>query len=436
MKRKNIKDTTVFIIIFSILFFIAIFIFRPKKMLESDLEDYDTYSGWLDSLSNKDSDYEPLLKMERDLQYFMGKWDIKGMSIAVSRNDSLLYAKGLGWADREKGEKMEVNNIMRIASASKLITAAAIMKLAEEGKLSLESTVLGPNGILDRKDFNEAISDRRMEIITIGDLLRHQGGFTLGAGDPMFNTVELKKAKKLDHAPSNEELVKIVLQRRLGFDPGKGRRYSNFGYMLLSLVIEKVSGQSYWDYVQGNVLHPAGVYGFRPATNYYDEKYPNEVRYYSPDAKLVEDINDASKMVDRCYGGANINALMGAGGWCASAADLCRFVASIDGDSNLPDILRKSTIDRMTEYKEKEKLSLGWSDSDAHGIWSRSGTLSSAHALIMHYPDGECWVITMNSGVWTGFRFTRSLENLVNTLRSRYSTLMPSRNLFLNLTKT
>ena len=304
------------------------------------------------------------------------------------------------------------------------------MKLAEEGRLSLHSTVLGPNGILDRKDFTEAISDRRMEVITVENLLRHQGGFTLGAGDPMFNTAELKKAKKLDHAPSNDELVRIVLGRRLGFEPGKGRRYSNFGYMLLSLVIEKVTGESYWDYVQKNILHPAGVYGFRPATNYYEERNPNEVRYYSPDAELVEDINDSQKMVDRCYGGANIHALLGAGGWVASAADLCRFVAAIDGEEGIPDILTQESIDRMTAHEDKEKLSLGWSDADENGLWTRSGTLSSAHALIMRYPDGECWVITMNSGVWTGYRFTHSIENLIRTLRSRYSTQLPARNLF------
>lgn len=433
MKRKNIKDTTIFIIGFSILFFAGIFIFMPKRMLESEIGEEENYAtGWIDSLKNKDSDCAELNGMERDIRNFMSKWDIKGLSIAISRNDSLLYAKGLGWADREKEIPMEVNNIMRIASASKLITAAAIMKLAEEGKLSLESKVLGPGGILNRKDFNEVISDGRMENITVENLLRHQGGFTLGAGDPMFNTAELKKAKKLDHAPSNDELVRIVLQRRLGFEPGNGRKYSNFGYMLLSLVIEKVTGESYWDYVQKNILNPAGVYGFRPGTNYYDERHPDEVRYYSPDAELVEDINDASKMVDRCYGGANIHNLLGAGGWCASAADLCRFVASIDGDPNLQDILSKKSVERMTAYQEKEKLSLGWSDSDEKGVWSRSGTLSSAHALIMHFPDGECWVITMNTGVWTGFRFTRSLERLVETLRTRYSNLLPSRNLFVS----
>ncbi len=368
--------------------------------------------------------------MEKDIERFMSKWDIKGMELAISRNDSLIFAKGFGWSDKEQGEMMEANHIMRIASASKLITASAIMKLVEDGKLSLDSKVFGENGILNRRDFTESIRDHRVDSITIEHLLRHEGGFTLGAGDPMFNTVELKKAKKLTKAPTNEELVRIVLDRRLGFQPGHGRRYSNFGYMLLSLVIEKVTGETYWDYVTENILHPAGVYGFMPATNYYEERNPKEVRYYSPDAELVEDINTPGKMVDRSYGGANINALMGAGGWCASAADLCRFVASIDGDTGLKDVLKPESVERMTAHKDKEKICFGWTDSDEHGRWTRSGTLSSAHALIMRFPDGECWVITANSGVWTGYKFTRSLEGLVNTLRSRYSEHLPQRNLF------
>ena len=432
MKRKNIKDSTIYIIGFCIAAFAAICIFRPVHKAAKEKAEADSVIGtrWIDTLCNNSSDYEPLYPMEKDVERFMSKWDIKGLSLAISRNDSLVFAKGFGWADKEREEMMEANHIMRIASASKLVTAAAIMKLVEEGKLSLQSRVLGEGGILNRKDFTESIKDHRMDSITVEHLLRHEGGFTLGAGDPMFNTVELKKAKHLTKAPTNDELVRIVLGRRLGFQPGNGRRYSNFGYMLLSLVIEKVSGNNYWDYVKENILYPVGVYGFMPATNYYSEKNPREVKYYSPDAELVEDINTPGKMVDRCYGGANINALLGAGGWCASAADLCRFVAAIDGDSRLKDVLKPESVARMTAHRDKEKICFGWTESDENGRWTRSGTLSSAHALIMRFPDGECWVITMNSGVWTGYKFTRSLENLVNTLRSRYSGHLPSRDLF------
>lgn len=431
VKRKNIKDSTIYIIVFCVVAFAAICIFRPREKGEEKKTAIATVGDtWIDTLTNKSSDFEPLFPMENEIERFMSKWDIKGMSIAVSRNDSLIYTKGFGWADRERGERMEANSIMRIASASKLVTAATIMKLVEDGKLSLQSHVFGSNGLLNRSDFTDAIRDSRMENITIEHLLRHQGGFTLGAGDPMFNTVELKKAKHLTKAPTNEELIKIVLGRRLGFEPGNGRRYSNFGYMLLSMVIEKVSGQNYWDYVRQNILEPAGAYGFMPATNYYTEKNPREVKYYSPDAELVEDFNTPGKMVDRCYGGANISALMGAGGWCTSAAALCRLVAAVDGDPQVKDVLKPESVAQMTAYQEKEKICFGWTDSDANGKWSRSGTLSSAHALIERFPDGECWVITMNSGVWTGFRFTRDMSRLIERLRSRYSFELPSRNLW------
>lgn len=431
MKRKNIKDSTIYIIIFCVVAFIAICAFSPKDTHSGDKQAKAADGNrWIDTLANSSSDHTLLYPMEKEIEYFMSKWDIKGMSLAISRNDSLVFAKGFGWADKENGIRMEANSIMRIASASKLVTAAAIMKLVEQDKLKLENRVFGPHGILNRKDFTEAIKDSRVEDITVENLLRHQGGFTLGAGDPMFNTVEIKKAKKLAKAPTNEELVKIVLNRRLGFEPGNGRRYSNFGYMLLSLVIEKVSGQSYWDYVKYNILEPAGAYGFMPATNYYGERNPREVRYYSPDAEPVEDINTFGKMVDRCYGGANINALMGAGGWCSSAAGLCRLVAAIDGAPMVKDVLSPSSVKQMTAYEENEKLCFGWTDADERGKWSRSGTLSSAHALIERFPDGECWVITTNSGVWTGFRFSRDLSRLIERLRGRYSCKLPSRNLW------
>lgn len=385
---------------------------------------------WSDTISNKASDFMADKELEADINRFMGKWDIKGMSIAVSRNDSLLFAKGFGFADREKGVPMEANSIMRIASVSKLITATAIMKLVETGKLNLKSRVLGAQGILNDRGFTEAIRDERIKDITVEDLLLHKGGFTLGAGDPMFNTAEIIKAKHLDRAPTNDDLIKIVMGRRLGFHPGAGRRYSNFGYMLLSRVIEKVSGMSYWEYVQQNILHPIGCYGFRPATNYYDLRHPREVKYYSPDSELVEEFNGSGKMVDRCYGGANINGLMGAGGWVASAADLNRFVASIDGTGVRKDILRTSSIDLMTTFDKGEKMCFGWTETDGKGKMSRSGTLSSAHALVVKFADNECWVITMNSGVWTGFHFTRELERLIDRLRLKYSDKFPARNLF------
>lgn len=435
MKKDNILKSTRYIILFVAVAIGLILLLSPRFKCESPLAQKKREKrgkSWSDTISNKGSESAALEPMERDIERFMQRWDLKGMQIAVSRNDSLLYTKGFGWADREGGVKMEANSIMRIASASKLVTATAVMKLIEQGKLSLDSKVFGEDGILNDRRITESIADKRMLDITVGMLLRHQGGFTLGAGDPMFNTVEIMKAKRLNKAPDNDQLIQIVAQRRLGFMPGQGRKYSNFGYMLLSKVIEKVSGKSYWDFAAEELFEPAGVYGIKPATNYYDDRHAGEVRYYSPDAELVEDFSHPGKMVDRCYGGANIKGLMGAGGWVASAADLNRFVAAIDGHAGISDVISPQSVRMMTAHgnEEEGKLCLGWTDSDKDGKWFRTGTLSSVHALIEHFPNGECWVITMNSGVWTGFRFNRDMIRLVDMLRSRYGSLLPKINLF------
>ncbi len=435
MRRKDIKRGTTIILAFTIVSIIVIIvagIIRFTKNIDTASADSEIISDStiVDSLRNSDSDIDVLIPMERDVERFMSKWDIRGLSLAVVRNDSLIFAKGFGTADSGTGEKMEANTISRIASASKLVTAVAIMKLVEEGKLSLDRKVFGKGGILDGKDLQANIKDPRIYDITVEHLLRHKAGFTRGLGDPMFTTSEIIRSNSLDHVPTADELMKIVLGRRLGFQPGAGSRYSNFGYMLLSLIIEKVTDKSYWNYVKENILLPSGAVSFSPATNYSAERRENETCYYSPDSELVEEFNGSGKMVDRCYGGANINGLMGAGGWCASAASLARLVAAIDGDPGVPDILNGESIALMTSHDEKEKTCFGWSDSDGKGKWTRSGTLSSAHALIERFPDKECWVILTNTGVWTGFRFTRDLQRLIDMLRSRYSGILPSRDLW------
>lgn len=433
MRRRDIRRGTLLICTFYVLVCVVIVLSMVRTMRTTPhemTELAETGPTWSDSLTNASSDYEPLHRMDSEVQRFMDRWDIKGMSLAVTRNDSLLYAKGYGWADREAGVRMTPTNIMRIASASKLVTAIAIMRLREQGLLSLDSKVFGPGGILGDTAFTAAIGDRRILDITVDNLLHHKGGFGLGAGDPMFNTNEIIAAKHLDGPPSNDQLVRIVLSRRIAFAPGHGRRYSNFGYFLLSLIIERVSGTDYWDYVQREVLRPAGSYLFRPATNYYEARSPGEVRYYGPDNELVEEYNGSGRMVERIYGGSNVNGLMGAGGWCASASDLARLVAATDGHPGVKDIISRESVGLLTQHSDDDKLSRGWSECDAHGKWTRTGTLSSTHTLIERFPNGECWVLVTNSGVWTGHHFSRDMSRLVERLRGSYGRELPRRDLF------
>jgi len=408
--------------------FICIFSKPPEKDIKGAAS--RPVVAWSDTLNNDLSEYVNLKAMDSEIDRFRNKWEIKGISFAITRHDSLLYAKGYGWADMESGTQMQPTSIMRIASASKLITATAIMKLVEQRKLRLDMKVFGPRGILNDTAYTNAIRDRRIFEITVDHLLQHKGGFTLGAGDPMFNTADIMEVKHLKTPPSNKELVKIVAGRRIGFMPGSGRRYSNFGYLLLSLVIEKVTGMNYWEYVTKNILEPSGAYHFRPATNYYTQRHPGETRYYGPDTVKIKEFNGSGRMVDRVYGGSNINGLMGAGGWVTSASDLARLVASIDGDPEVKDILRPGSIRQMTYHDGEDKQTRGWTDSDGKGKWTRTGTLGSTHTLIIHFPEGDCWVMITNSGVWTGHNFSRDMTRLVERLRQRYGSELPSRNLW------
>lgn len=384
-----------------------------------------------DMLDDTLSSHPELDGMDGRIERFLKLWEIKGASLAIMRNDSLVYAKGYGYADEEKGEKMTSGHILRMASVSKLITAAGIMVLQERGQLSLQDTVFGEHGILNDSLFTAAIREKAKFGITVEQLLRHQGGFTNSRGDPMFSTRDIIRQFGLDGAPDHETLVRCVLSRPLGYKPGTWQKYSNFGYLLLSMIIEKTSGTDYETFIQENVLHPAGCYDMHLAGNYYEDRFPNEVRYYMhAGSELCEEYNMSGRMVERCYGANDIHALSGAGAWCGSPAELGRFVASIDGRAEIPDILSAESIAAMTEYFDSETYSLGWNDTKPDGEWTRTGTLGGTSALVKYFPDGECWIMITNTSTWKGPGFTRNTEALFRTCRELYSSSLPACDLF------
>ncbi len=380
-------------------------------------------------LDNSMSEFPELKGLDRKMNAYLRRWQIKGASLAITRNDSLVYAKGYGWADEEKGELMQPGHILRMASVSKLVTATGIMVLQDRGLLSIKDTVFGPSGILCDSLFNSVIKDRNHHKITIEHLLRHQGGFYR---DPLFSSRDVKHQMQLDCPPCKEDFYRLVLSRRLRFQPGSWQKYSNFGYLLLSEIIEKVSGKPYEQFIREDVLAPAGCYDMHIAGNYYEDKYPNEVRYYTHegDGKFIEDYSDNGQMVERCYGGNNVPLLSGAGAWCGSPAEIARLVAAIDGSPEVPDIISTKSFEQMIEYFDKETFSLGWNDTTPEKGWSRTGTLSGTSALVKRFPDGECWILITNTSTYKGPSQARHTDALFKQCRELYSTKLPKQNLF------
>ena len=325
---------------------------------------------------------------------------------------------------------MEPRHIMRIASVSKLVTAIGVMKLQEEGRLKLSDKVFDPQkGILGKASYCDKITDKRYYDITVEHLLRHEGGFSQRLGDPMFTTLLLMKRNGLTEAPDPATLMATQVENRLRYEPGTTKDYSNFGYFVLSLVIEQASGQSYEDYMQEHVLHPAGCWGFRIAENALEDRQLNEVRYYATDKDtLYFEYNGSGRKVERCYSN-DVKGLMGAGAWVASAAELARLVASVDGDPRVPDILSKESVRAMTRSYEK-RYSLGWNETDPRIGWVRTGTLSGTNALIKYFPDGECWILLTNTATWKGPGFSRKTSAKFSEWRQRFSARLPKQNLF------
>ncbi len=383
------------------------------------------------TLTNEMSEGEPYRAIDREVREFMRYWGIQGISLSVMRNDSLVFSKGYGWADREKKEEMTPRHILRMASVSKLITAVGIMKLWEQGRLSLGDKVFGPEGILCYPEWTAIIKDSLYYDITIEHLLRHKGGFSTKGGDPMFSTRSIMVQNRLTTPPDHETLVRTQIGKPLAFVPGETQEYSNFGFLLLSMVIEAVTGSDYESWMQENVLKPAGCTDFHIVNNYYQDKYPDEVRYYvQPDDKPVSEYNNSGRTVERCYGGNDIHALSGAGAWAASTAELCRFVATIDGRPQVPDIISVESVRRMTEWFDRDTFSLGWNDTKPTGEWTRTGTFSGTSALVKYFPDGECWVMITNTSTWRGSGLAPYSTEMFEKSRAECSALLPKRNLF------
>ena len=166
---------------------------------------------------------------------FLKQQDIAGASIAVAIDGKMVLAKGYGYADKENQLHAEPYHLFRVASISKLITAAGIMKLVENKQISLNQKVFGPHGILNEAPFNNYL-DHRVENIEVVHLLNHSGGWTNRWGDPMFMPQVIAKGKGQTLPVSDDDIISFMLGKRLHFTPGTMSSYSNLGYVILGRV--------------------------------------------------------------------------------------------------------------------------------------------------------------------------------------------------------
>ena len=256
---------------------------------------------------------------------FMRKFDVPGLSVAISRNGRVVYENPFGESNRESGERLTVSNLFRIASVTKPITATSIFALMERGKLGQHDKVFGDGGVLGTK-FGTVPYKKWVEEITIDQLLTHTcGGWDNSSDDPMFEN------PGMGHA----QLITWTLDTKaLKNPPGMHYAYSNFGYCVLGRVIEQISGRPYRDFIQEEILDRCGVRDMRISGNTLAERFPEEVIYYGQNGENPYDMN--------------VTRMDSHGGWLATPRDLVLFLNHVDGFKSTPKILKPETIEAMT----------------------------------------------------------------------------------------
>ncbi|NOZ63060.1 MAG: beta-lactamase family protein [Calditrichaeota bacterium] len=177
-------------------------------------------------------------KTVKKIEEYMTRLEKTGFSgsLLVAKNNKIWLARGYGFANYEKKIPFTENTVSTIGSITKQFTAAAILKLQEQGKLSVKDPI--------NKYFSDVPEDKQK--ITLHHLLTHSAGFPGAIGEDF---------EKIDR----DKFIRRAMETPLLFQPGTSYKYSNVGYSLLGAIIEIVSGENYETYLRKNLFAPAGL---------------------------------------------------------------------------------------------------------------------------------------------------------------------------------
>lgn len=304
-----------------------------------------------------------------DVNALMSRYagDVPGASLLVVRDGKPLVRRGFGYANLEEHVKAGPETNYRLASVTKQFTAACILLLKQDGKLKLDDPV--------RKWLPELpASDDR---ITIGDLLAHTGG--------LVDYEDLIPPDRTAQINDGDVLKMIAAQHRLYFEPGSAHRYSNGGYVLLGLIVERVSGMDLADFMKTRIFTPLGM-----------------------DHTLLYEHDRGPQVPDRAYGYSEndgkwtrtdqsvTSATRGDGGIYSSIDDLAKWDAALYTDKLLDADSRRLAFTPKDPVDDPDVLyGFGWrlsGDTEWH-----SGESMGFRNVIIRWPKRHLTVIILSN---------------------------------------
>ncbi len=319
-------------------------------------------------------------QLEALLETHVSEDAVGGISAGVVFGDSVVWAKGFGWANRETQEPADDSTVYRVGSISKSVTATMMMVLVQDGLLDVDDQVAR---------YLPAITELpgypTEDPLTFRDLATHTGGLVReptmrGAADGPMDRWE-------------EKILASIPLTPVTTDPGTQYSYSNIGYGIMGLAVSRAAGQPFMVLVTERFFRPLGMTtaGFRPA--------PNLERHLAAGYSVSRDGTIDGETPAREHGGRGYKVPNGA--VYANVYDLAKFIGAIVG---VRDYLTEANLDEMlriqTPESEQNGYGLGFNiviDEAGNRIAGHGGSVAGYNASMQFDPDAQIGVVLMRN---------------------------------------
>ncbi|MEQ9402856.1 MAG: serine hydrolase [Cyclobacteriaceae bacterium] len=321
---------------------------KRNKPLDTNSESFETQGHFITN------------SIEEWAEAFKKRQHIPGLQLAVMKDDSLVYSNAFGYSDKINSVKADPATQFRIASISKTLTSAGLMKLVSQGKIDLDKSV----------QYYVQSFPQKKHPITVRQLLGHLGGIRDYYGKSWEEELFIQ-----DHYNNSTEAISIFSNDTLVAEPGKQFVYSSFGYTLLGAVIEGASNQSYIEYMNHAIWKPLKMdftYG-----DIADSTMTHKSKFYFL-------LGEESTPYDLSYS-------FPSGGLVSTSEDLVNFGSALLGDKLLSNSLLKQVFEtQYTSNGQSTGYGLGWyigEDSNGNETWYHAGELPSSGSILIIYPE-------------------------------------------------
>ncbi|HEX8347875.1 MAG TPA: serine hydrolase [Actinoplanes sp.] len=339
--------------------------------------------------------------VDTKIQNYMRDTGTRAIGLAITRGGRLVHARGYTWA--ESGYPLtQPTTTFRLASCSKPLTSIAIHQLIRANRLRLDTTL---QSVLNLQVAPGGRMDPRFSSITVLHLLTHTAGWDRSEVSDLPDVATVATAFGQANLPvSKLQMARYMAGRPLQFAPGAEQEYSNLGYLMLGLIVERLRGLTYTDAAQQFMFTPLGLTRPHRSPSRQADQRPGSVRQHDTEIRVVPSAlsgpaGGTRPLMPLAYGGEDLNLFDSFGGWAMAPADYAKVLAAFAiGDRN--PLLDAATTGTMWTIPalyatatdvELPRYTNGWDSwTEAGGIrgFQHGGGMPGVSTRILYRSDG------------------------------------------------